>query len=54
MISHEKEAVLLTMAPVVLVHQLYEALEQNERLTKQNEELSKRNETPRGKPARYL
>jgi transposase len=42
MISHEKMAVPFSMAPVVLVHQLYEAREQNERLTKQNEELSKR------------
>ncbi len=42
MISHEQRAVLLSMAPVVLVHQLCEALEQNEQLIRQNEELSKR------------
>ena len=42
MISPEQAAVLLSMSPTVLVHQLCEALEQNEQLTKQNEELSKR------------
>ena len=42
MISHEQAAVLLRMAPEVLVHQLCEVLEQNKQLTKQNEELSKR------------
>ena len=42
MISHEQAAMLLTMPPVALVHRLYEALEQNERLTQQNEALSKR------------
>jgi hypothetical protein len=42
MISHEQAAIFLAMPPVALVHRLYEALEQNERLTQQNEELSKR------------
>ena len=42
MISHEQVEILLSMAPVVLVHQLCEVLEQNEQLAKQNEELSKR------------
>ena len=42
MISHEQAAVLLSMPPVMLVHELCEVLEQNEQLTRRNEELSKR------------
>ena len=42
MISDEQAAVLLSMSPVVLVHQLCEVLERNKQLTRQNEELSKR------------
>ena len=42
MISDKEMAAPFSMAPRVLVHQLYEAIKQNERLSKQNEELSKR------------